>query len=172
MSRSLVAFQRPLLAAEQFIATKFDSAEDKADFGNQLLAFIAEDFPRKRFTLKFYRMLCQRFGMIAHYDLHGFWAEFFTSTADKLRFLEEIGTHPCWGDPAFTFSDLERAVVARIRSAGLVSRLRQALAQETEAAERALLNRLQARYQPEKAQAAALPRPKPADWASDQPSLF
>lgn len=172
MSRILAAFQLPLLTAEQFTATKFDSAAAKADFGNQLLAFIAEDFPRKRFTLKFYRILCQHFGMIAHYDQHGFWAEYFTSTADKLRFLEEVSTHPCWGDPAFTFSDLERVVVARIRAAGLVARLRDALARETEAAERALLNRLQARYQPEKAPVTELPRPRPADWASDQPSLF
>lgn len=172
MSRALAAFQLPLLTVEQFVATKFDSAAAKADFGNQLLAFIAEDFPRKRFTLKFYCVLCQHFGMITHYDQHGFWAEFFTSTADKLRFLEEISSYPCWGDPAFTFSDLERAVVARIRAAGLVARLRAALAQETEAAERALLNRLQARYQPETAPVTELPRPRPSDWASDQPSLF
>ena len=117
-------------------------------------------------------MLCQRFGMIAHYDVHGFWAEYFTSTADKLRFLEELTAHPCWGDPAFTFSDLERAVIARLRSAGLVARLRSTLARETEVSERALLNRLQPRYQPEKPTVAELSRPRAADWASDQPSLF
>lgn len=169
---AVASFQNPPLRPEDFTATRFDDGASKAAFGNQLLAFVAEDFPRKRFTLKFYRVLCQHFGMIAHYDVHGFWAEYFTSTTDKLRFLEELTTHPCWGSPAFTFSDLERAVIARLRSAGLVARLRFTLARETEAAERALLNRLQARYQPEKAPVAELSRPRAADWASDQPSLF
>ena len=169
---TVASFQNPPLRAENFTATKFDDGAAKAAFGNQLLAFIAEDFLRKRFTLKFCRVLSQRFGMIAHYDVHGFWAEYFTSTADKLRFLEELTAHPCWGSPAFTFSDLERAVIARLRSAGLVARLRATLARETEAGERALLNRLQARYQPEKAPVAELSRPRAADWASDQPSLF
>ena len=117
---ALATFQRPLLQAEQFVATRFDIAQAKADFGNQLLAFIAEGFPQKRFTQSFYRVLMQHFGMLAHNDQQGFWAEFFTSTADQLRFLKEITGHPCWGDPAFTFSDLERMVIARLRSAGLV----------------------------------------------------
>ncbi|MDT8350950.1 hypothetical protein [Roseomonas mucosa] len=169
---AVAGFQNPLLRAEDFTATKFDDDAAKAAFGNQLLAFIAEDFPRKRFTLRFYRVLCQHFGMIAHYDVHGFWTEYFTSTTDKLRFLKELTAHPCWGDPAFTFSDLERAVIARLRSAGLVARLRSTLARATEAGERALLNRLQACYQPEKLPVAELSRPRAADWASDQPSLF
>ena len=54
----------PLLQAEQFAATRFDPAQTKADFGNQLLAFIADGFPQKRFTQRFYRVLMQHFGMI------------------------------------------------------------------------------------------------------------
>ena len=169
---ALATFQLPLLQADQFVATRFDTAQGKADFGNQLLAFIAEGFPQKRFTQRFYRVLMQHFGMIAHHHQHGFWAEFFTSTADQLRFLKEITGHPCWGDPAFTYSDLERAVIARICSAGLVARLAAVLARETEAAERALLNRLQARYQPQKAPVTEPPKSRPAEWAADQPSLF
>ena len=169
---ALASFQLPLLQAEQFTATRFDAAEAKADFGNQLLAFIAEGFPQKRFTQRFYRVLMQHFGMIANYDQHGFWSEFFTTTADQVRFLEEITSHPCWGDPAFTFSDLERAVIVRLCSAGLVVRLRAVLDREIETAERALLNRLQARYEPEKAAVAEQPRPRPSDWAADQPTLL
>ncbi|WP_338929216.1 hypothetical protein WDZ11_22265 (plasmid) [Roseomonas mucosa] len=168
----LASFQTPLLRAQDFTATQFSDGAAKADFGNRLLAFVAEDFPRKRFTQQFYRVLCQHFGMIAHYNQHGFWAEYFTGTADKLRFLEHIVSHPCWGNPAFTFSDLERAVIARLRAAGLVAGLRDVTAREKEAAERALLNRLQARYQPEKAPVAQPSLPRVGDWASDQPSLF
>ena len=161
MSRALASFQLPLLRAEHFRATKYHSAEDKVAFGNGLLAFVAEDFPRERFTLRFYRVLCQHFGMIAHFDAHGFWAEYFTSTADKLRFLEEVTAHGCWGDPAYTLSDLERAVVARLRAARLVARLRAARARETEAAQRAVLNPLQARYQPEGAPSRSCPARMP-----------
>ena len=172
MSCALASFQLPLLRAEHFRATELHSAEAKAAFGNGLLAFVAEDFPRKRFTLRFYRVLCQHFGMIAHHDQHGSWEEYFTTTADKLRFLEELTAHPCWGDPAYTFSDLERAVIARLRAAGLVARLRSALARETEAAERPRFKRQQARYQPEEAPVAEPARPRSADWAADQPSLL
>ncbi|WP_145144420.1 hypothetical protein [Roseomonas gilardii] len=63
-------------------------------------------------------------------------------------------------------------MITRLRSAGLVARLRAVLDHETEVAERALLNRLQARYQPEKVLVAVPARPQPADWASDQPSLL
>ena len=87
------AFQLPLFRAEQFAATRFDTAQGKADFGNQLLAFIAEGFPQARFTVKFYRVLHLHFGLIAHYDRHGFWSEFFTDIAGQLRFLREI----TWG---------------------------------------------------------------------------
>ena len=38
MNPTLAAFKRPPLAAAQFVATKFDSAAAKADFGNQLQA--------------------------------------------------------------------------------------------------------------------------------------
>ena len=169
---TLTAFQLPLLKAEQFTATRFDTAQSKADFGNQLLAFIAEGFPQKRFTQRFYRVLMQHFGMIAHYDQHGFWREFFTRTADQVRFLEEISSHSCWGDPAFTFSDLERVVVARLRYAGRGARRSAGLGRDAEAAKRALLNRLQASYQSEKAPVTELTKPRAAEWASDQPSLF
>lgn len=81
-SRSLAALQKPLLQGADFTATKFDSGDDKAAFGNQLLAFIAEDFPERRFTEAFYRQLAMHFGMIAHYDKHGFWAEYFTRLSD------------------------------------------------------------------------------------------
>lgn len=168
----VASFLTPPLRAAGFTATAFHDAAAKATFGNQLLAFIAEDFPRRRFTQSFYRVLCQHFGMIAHYDVHGFWAEYFTTTADKLRFLEALVAHPCWGDPAFTFSDLERAVIRRLRDAGLVARFRATLLRETEAAERALLNRLQARYQPQTPPVRVPSLPAVADWASDQPSLL
>lgn len=172
MTQSIASFQRPPLQAERFTATRFATAADKAAFGNALLRFIAEDFPQHRFTQPFYGTLHLHFGMIAHYNRHGFWAEYFTCLAGKLRFLQDLTSYPCWGSPEHTWCDLERAVISRLRAAGLVERLAAARAREVEAAERALLNRLQARYQPEKAPVAETPASPPGSWASDQPSLF
>ena len=169
---TLAAFQKPLLTGAAFKATKFNSGDDKATFGNQLLAFIAEDFPERRFTQAFYRELTGHFGLIAWYDKHGFWAEYFTRLPDKLRFVEEIMGHACYGQLEYTYSDLERVVISRLRSAGLVERLRAAAAQDREAIERALLNRLIERYRPELRTVSQPAAPRIADWASDQPSLL
>jgi hypothetical protein len=47
--------------------TKWSTAEQKAKFANQLMAFIAADFPENKFTKALYNRLSQCFGMIAHY---------------------------------------------------------------------------------------------------------
>jgi hypothetical protein len=60
--------------------------------------------------------LANTFGHIAHFDRAGFFDTFFTSTAQKVHFLEwridpwtEFG-----GDPAYTYCDVERAVARTI----------------------------------------------------------
>ena len=53
--------------AESFTPTKWSTAEQKAKFANQLMAFIAADFPENKFTKALYNRLSQCFGMIAHY---------------------------------------------------------------------------------------------------------
>ena len=98
---------------------------------------------RKHFTDRFYRRLSNTFGNIAHYNRGGFWDEFFTTTADKVRFLEQTLQYPCYGDPAWTYSDVERALQAWLEAEGTLDQYRQKLAEETEAAERAELARLQ-----------------------------
>lgn len=137
---------RKALQPSQFTATQWDTAEDKARFAKQFVRFVQSDFADKRFTDKFYRRLSNTFGNIAHYDRGGFWAEFFTTTADKVRFLEQALQHPCYGDPAWTYSDVERALQAWLREAGILDQYRQKLAEESEATERAELARLQKKY--------------------------
>ena len=130
----------------QFTPTKWDTAEDKVRFAKQFVRFVQSDFAAKHFTDKFYRRLRNTFGHIAHYDRGGFWAEFFTTTADKVRFLEQTLAYPCYGDPAWTYSDVERALQVWLKADGTLDRYRQQLAEETEAAERAQLVRLQRKY--------------------------
>lgn len=130
----------------RFTATKWDTAKDKATFAIQFVRFVQSDFSAQQFTDKFYRRLSNTFGMIAHYNRGGFWAEFFTTTTDKVRFLEQTLAYPCYGDPAWTYSDVERAVQEWLRAEAVLDQYRQRLAEETEAAERTELARLQRKY--------------------------
>ncbi len=142
------AIRLPLMAPEQFIPTKWDDAPTKAKFGNHLLRFIAEDFPETMFTQKFYGRLANTFGHIAHYNRVGFWDEFFQTRATKIDFLDQTIRHPCYGDPAWTYSDVEQVIRARLKQAGVIDWHRRLLAQESEARERAEYERLARKFTP------------------------
>jgi hypothetical protein len=129
-----------------FVASKFSTADEKADFANKLMAFIESGFEEKKFTKAQYRRLSLTFAFIAHNDHAGFMAEYFTRTEDKARFLEQIATHPCYGDPEYTYSDVEKAVKSRVRHMGFHGYYVELARTEAEAAERATLARLQAKY--------------------------
>ena len=104
----------------QFTPTKWDTAQDKVRFAQQFVRFVQSDFAEQHFTDRFYRRLSNTFGNIAHYNRGGFWDEFFTRTADKVRFLEQTLRHPCYGDPAWTYSDMERALRAALEYADVI----------------------------------------------------
>ena len=123
-----------------FTPTQWDTAQDKTTFAKHFIRFVQSDFAAQHFTDKFYRRLSDTFGNIA------FWDTFFTSTADKVQFLEQTLQHPCYGDPAWTYSDVERALQAWLQADGTLDRYRERLAEETETAERAELARLQHKY--------------------------
>jgi hypothetical protein len=105
--------------ASQFTPTQWSTAKDKAWFANQFVRFVRSDFAARHFTDRFYRRLSNTFGHIAHYDRAGFWGEFFTTNADKVRFVEQTLQWPCYGDPAWTYSDVERAIQAWLRDAAV-----------------------------------------------------
>jgi hypothetical protein len=133
-------------ASSRFTPTQWDTAQGKAAFAQQFIRFVRSGFAAKHFTDKFYRRLSNTFGHIAHYNRGGFRAEFFTTTADKVRFMEQTLQHPCFGDPAWTYSDVERYLQVWLRAEGTLEQYRQQLAQETEAVERTELARLQQKY--------------------------
>ena len=130
----------------QFTPTKWSTAQDKATFANQFVRFVRSDFAERQFTEKFYQRLSNLFGFIAHYNRAGFYETFFTTTTDKVRFLEATLRWSFGGDPAWTFGDVEEALQQWLKADGTLERYRQRLAEETEAAERALLARLQRKY--------------------------
>jgi len=132
---------------EQFVPTKWDTQEDKARFANTYREFVLRGFPRKYFAAWFYKRLSMTFGHIAHYDIHGFWDEFFTSTAGKVEFLTTTINHPCFGDPGYTYSDVEKEIQKWLKEDDILNRYRHELIAATEDAERSELRRLKAKYE-------------------------
>jgi len=112
------------------------------------LTFIAQDFPRSKFHESFYRRLSNTFGHIACFNRDGFYQRFFLTAEDKCAFLEQCVTWPCYGDPTFTYSDVERAVAERLRKSQVVAILSSQITVERRRRELALLSALKSRYEP------------------------
>jgi len=135
----------PFLPSE-FVPTKFSSAQDKADFGNTLMHFIESEWARTAFSKSFYNRLSMCFGNIAHYDLATFYGTWFTSDADRLQFLRCTLAWPCWGDPEYTFCDVERAIKQEIRKRNYLARYELRAAEAVRSGEMETLKRLEAKY--------------------------
>ena len=75
----------------------------------------------------------------------------------KLRFLKRLTEWPCYGSPEYTFSDVEAATSAAIRSMGYMEIYDAKLRREAETRERVMLALLQARYDGSEASAAIEP---------------
>ncbi|MGA3374040.1 MAG: hypothetical protein ABSC48_20060 [Terracidiphilus sp.] len=135
----------PFLPSE-FVPTKFSTAQDKADFGNMFLYFIESEWTRTVFAKSFYNRLSMCFGHIAHYDAAGFYETWFTADADQLRFLRHTLDWPCWGDPEYTFCDVERAIQQEIRKRNYLARHELRAAEAARSSEMETLKRLEAKY--------------------------
>jgi hypothetical protein len=132
--------------ADKFTATKWEGPDKKANFARQFIRFVEADFARAKFAHTFYLRLSLTFSHIAHYNQGGFYETFFTTTADKVRFLRMTLAHPCYGDPTYTYSDVERALQSWLHQNDVLAKYEQTLAEEEEAAERAELAWLQAKF--------------------------
>lgn len=106
--------------ANMFTPTKWDSAQDKADFANKFIRFIENGFQETQFTKKFYTRLSNCFGHIAHYNKFGFYDTWFSDYYSQVAFLNNALTHSCYGDPAWTYSDVERALIKEITARQLI----------------------------------------------------
>lgn len=135
----------PFLSSD-FIATKFSTAADKAEFGTTLLRFIESEWASALFTKSFYNRLSMCFGHIAHYNRAQFYEEWFSSLADQVRFLKHTLRFPCYGDPEYTFSDVERAIQREIVNRNYLARYELRLAEEQQATDLALLRKLESKY--------------------------
>ena len=130
----------------QFTATKWSSESDKADFGNALLHFINAGFQQRLFTQKLYKRLSNMYGHIAHYNRVGFWEEWFSDESAQVRFLHHLLHWPCYGDPEFTFSDVERVLQREVMARDYLFRYQILADAAQRAQEIAALERLEAKY--------------------------
>jgi hypothetical protein len=135
----------PFLPSD-FTATKFSTAADKAEFGNTLLRFIESEWASALFTKSFYNRLSMSFGHIAHYCRSQFYEEWFSSLDAQVRFLKHTLRFPCYGDPEYTFSDVERAIQREIVNRNYLAQYELRLAAEQQATDLAILAQLEGKY--------------------------
>ena len=74
----------------KFTATKFMSVKDKITVFRAWRRFLKSGFNRKQFTMALYRHLTLHCSFIAHYDIDGFYAEYFSNPADTLKFIGQF----------------------------------------------------------------------------------
>lgn len=131
-----------------FTPTKWATAEEKAKIANKLTRFILSGFQQAAFTRVMYQRLSNMFGHIAHYDSHGFYATWFADSQRCRDWAEHITSS--WlsgiGDPAFTWSDVERALIQWAKDNQIAEQLDKLYGWEVEQQELAVLNALQRKY--------------------------
>ena len=135
----------PFLPTE-FTPTKFSTASDKAEFGNHPIRFIESEWAQALFTKDFYQRLSMCFGHIAQVDRPTFYETWFTTDHDRLCFLKKTLKWPCWGDPEYTFSDVERAIQQEVRKRNYLAHYQLRVAEAERAIEMETLRRLEAKY--------------------------
>lgn len=94
-----------------FLATAHHLPGDKRKCFDWLKKFMLAGCPQKMWRKGAYKWLyLHLFGHIAHYDMYGFWAVWFDKERDAHRWVDNIATRACYGDPEFTWSDVEVAI--------------------------------------------------------------
>jgi hypothetical protein len=94
-----------------------------------------------------------------------------------VRFLKHTLRFPCYGDPEYTFSDVERAIQREIVNRNYLARYELRLAEEQQATDLALLRKLESKYRTRMAERDQEPRvtAPPGDQIPETPvqgSLF
>jgi hypothetical protein len=114
--------------ASNFTATQWNTAEDKARMADKLTKFILNGFQQGSFTKEMYKRLSTMFGHIAEYNIHGFYTVWFDDDAACLKWAENAMRGGVLGfvvgDPAWTWSDVERALQKWLSDNRIVEQIR------------------------------------------------
>jgi len=101
---------KQIFTPDQFTPTQHSSAADKAKFANHFVDFVRSGYRWSKFHKWFYTRLSMTFGHIAHYNQSGFYQTFFDSGDGLIRFWRITMQYGCYGSPAYTYCDVERAL--------------------------------------------------------------
>lgn len=96
--------------AENFTATQWETAQDKAKFCTHFARFIVSEYDQKLFSPWFYRRLSSCFSHIAHYNRENFYDVWFSSHEGQRNFLLHCANNGGYGDPTYTYSDAEKVL--------------------------------------------------------------
>jgi hypothetical protein len=130
-----------------YTATKFDTVENKEKFEKHFKRFVEKGFPETLFNKKFYTQMSNMRGHIAHYNQCGFYDAQFSTPERRADFLQHWTNDVVYGDPDYTWSDVERVLAAWLKEhPEYEQRERTAHSTSVEQAERAELKRLSAKY--------------------------
>lgn len=103
-----------------FTPTKWCSAADKKKFAVHYISFIQARCPFEKFHGWFYNRLMHMFMHIAHYNRYGFYETWCDAPEKRLAFLHHHLEYASAGDPAWTWSDVERTLQAWIAESGIL----------------------------------------------------
>lgn len=106
---------KKMFTADQFTPTEFSTTKDKAKFANHFVRFVESGFNENLFHKWFYTRLSMTFGHIAHYNIHGFYATWFEDTDMQMEFFEHTLSFPCYGQPEYTFCDVEKVLIVWLK---------------------------------------------------------
>jgi hypothetical protein len=134
----------------QFTPTQWATAEQKAKAGEAVIRFLEAGCPEAKFTKGVYHTLSDHlFSHIAHYNAGGFYATWFATSAVRaewVRYVRSRARRGWYGDPAYTWSDVEPVIADWLETSGVGDRFVRAAEDDFENRERAELVRLSAKY--------------------------
>jgi len=107
---------KKIFDASQFVATQWEGPEQKAKFANHFVHFIESGYNANLFHKWFYTRLSNTFGHIAHYNVFGFYDTWFSDREKQKHFLRHTLNSGGYGDPAYTYSDVEKVLKAYLKN--------------------------------------------------------
>jgi len=107
-----------VLSIPEFTPTKFSTNADKQKFVRHFIRFVTGGFKWTVFPKWFYTRLSNCRGHIAHYSQAGFYNHWFSARKDRMCFIlywVDTNRYPIYGDPDYTYSDVEKFLVEWLR---------------------------------------------------------
>jgi hypothetical protein len=143
------AIIRPKLGytAAGFTATQFSTIEDKVLFIEALIRFLCNHCDRDRFTRRVYDGLHLYLGHIAHYNMAGFYDNWFEDLVDQIKFLKHHSSEQVFGNWRDVAEALKQWIIGP-EGKIVLAHYENELAIRVEETERKQLEKLKTKYEP------------------------